>query len=143
MIKMTVETENFFTQEKTTTDLYFNLTKDELRRIALTNPDLWTAITVMSTVNTENMTQDDGLKVYSIIRELVLMSFGVRDGNRFRKTKEDRDEFEVSAEFDAVMDQLTDGEGSKLVTFLMQIMPTDLRDQLQNEHPEAFKGLPK
>ena len=143
MIKMTVETENFFTQEKTTTDLYFNLTKDELRRIAQTNPDLWTAITVMSTVDTENMTQDDGLKVYSIVRELVLMSFGVRDGNSFRKTKEDRDEFEVSAEFDAVMDQLTDGEGSKIVTFLMQIMPTDLRDQLQNEHPEAFKGLPK
>ena len=143
MIKMTVETENFFTQEKTTTDLYFNLTKDELRRIAQTNPDLWTAITVMSTVNTENMTQDDGLKVYSIIRELVLLSYGVRDGNRFRKTQADRDEFEVSAEFDAVLDQLTDGEGAKLVTFLMQIMPSDLRDQVQQEHPEAFKGLPK
>lgn len=143
MIKMTVETENFFTQEKTTTDLYFNLTKDELRRIGQTDPVLWQAITVMSTVDTNNMTQEDGLQVYNIIRKLVLLSYGVRDGNRFRKTAEDRDEFEVSAEFDAVMDQLTDGEGSKLVTFLMQIMPADLRDQVQKEHPEAFKGLPK
>lgn len=143
MIKITVETENFFTQEKSNTDLYFNLTKDELRRIAETDPELWEGINAMSTVDAGSMTPDDGLMVYSIIRKLVLMSFGVRDGNRFRKTRNDRDEFEVSAEFDAVMDQLTEGDGGKLVSFLMLIMPSELRIQVQKEHPEAFKGLLK
>lgn len=143
MMRMTVTVTDIFDEDAEPQEkvLYFNVTKDELRRVKSEKPVLWDMITGVQGMDTDNLSENDGMALYAVVRELILLSYGERQGNRFVKSEELKKAFEYSPEFNAVLDQLLDGDGAKFTTFLLQIMPKDLREMVMAENPDVVARL--
>lgn len=94
MIKETIEYENLMSGEKETAELYFHLNKPELVALSGEIDEL-----------KEVMNSNDNVRMFTKIKEIVLLAYGVRsaDGKRFVKSPEITKEFEQSEAFSEYM----------------------------------------
>ena len=120
MLKKKVTYTNF-NGEEVTEELYFNLTKAEITEMELTTPGGLSAYIEQITK------EEDGAELVKIMKELVLMSYGVKskDGRVFKKTEELRKEFSQTQMYsDVFMELATDADAA--VKFITGIVPRDL-----------------
>lgn len=88
-------------------------------------------------------TPEDGLLMMSIVKEMILRSYGQKseDGKHFRKSQQIREDFESSALFPAFfMDIYNDPTGNKVTAFLNGILPKSLMNKINAQ--EIMAALP-
>lgn len=126
MFKKTVTYEDWNGVERTE-DFYFNLTRVELAELE------YSSIPGESMTDhiTDLMKSRDMGVVIKTIKQMLLMSYGVKspDGKRFVKNDEVRTAFEENPAFDILyMELATDADAA--AEFVAGIMPSALRDKL-------------
>ena len=97
MLKRKITYEDFFTGETVTDEFYFNLTRTELTEMELGSEK------GMERYLKEIAAEQDPEKIYYLLKDIVLKSYGEREGSKFRKSKEISEEFAGTAAFDALM----------------------------------------
>ena len=117
MLKQKVKYLDFDDVEQNET-LYFNLNRMEL-------------IALQSRYGKDDMAkyiekvvaEEDYQKMYELLKDIVLTSYGVRseDGKRFVKNEKIREEFETSLAYEALIEDFHDDEGSTLNKFITGI----------------------
>lgn len=117
MLKQKVKYLDFDDVEQNET-LYFNLNRMEL-------------IVLQSRYGKDDMAkyiekvvaEEDYQKMYELLKDIVLTSYGVRseDGKRFVKNEKIREEFETSLAYEALIEDFHDDEGSTLNNFITGI----------------------
>lgn len=117
MLKQPVKYFDFDGIEQTET-LYFNLNRMEL-------------IALQARYGKEDMdkyiekvvAEEDYQKMYDLLKDIVLTSYGVRseDGKRFIKNEQIREEFETSLAYEALIEDFHDDEGTTLNNFITRI----------------------
>lgn len=117
MLKQPVKYFDFDGIEQTET-LYFNLNRMEL-------------IALQARYDKEDMAkyiekvvaEEDYQKMYALLKDIVLTSYGVRseDGKRFIKNDQIREEFETSLVYEALIEDFHDDEGAALNNFITGI----------------------
>lgn len=117
MLKQKVKYLDFDDVEQNET-LYFNLNRMEL-------------IALQSRYGKDDMAkyiekvvaEEDYQKMYELLKDIVLTSYGVRseDGKRFVKNEKIREEFETSLAYEALIEDFHDDEGSTLNNFITGI----------------------
>lgn len=117
MLKQPVKYFDFDGIEQTET-LYFNLNRMEL-------------IALQARYGKEDMAkyiekvvaEEDYQKIYDLLKDIVLTSYGVRseDGKRFIKNEQIREEFETSLAYEALIEDFHDDEGTTLNNFITGI----------------------
>jgi hypothetical protein len=121
VLKQTIAYEDF-DGEKQSEDFYFNLTKAELIDMMMLSgyEDYGAYLTGLVKSN-------DRARVYTIFKDIILKSYGVRiDGKRFKKTPELAEEFTTTAAYDELMSRLfTDGDFA--LQFLLGILPQEVQ----------------
>jgi len=126
MFKKTVTYEDWNGVERTE-DFYFNLTRVELAELEYSSfPG-----ESMSDHITELMKSRDMGVVIKTIKQMLLISYGVKspDGKRFVKNDDVRTAFEENPAFDILyMELATDAD--KAAEFVAGIMPSAMRDTL-------------
>ena len=109
MLKKTIKYVDF-NEEEVTEDFYFNLTTPEITKmIAKIGDDIDKYAEKLAA-------SGDYEKIIDFVEMLILTSYGVKseDGKRFVKSKEARENFEYSAAYAELFEQLmTDTEQSK------------------------------
>ena len=109
MLKKTIKYVDF-NEEEVTEDFYFNLTTPEITKmIAKIGDDIDKYAEKLAA-------SGDYEKIIDFVEMLILTSYGVKseDGKRFVKSKEARENFEYSAAYAELFEQLmTDPEQSK------------------------------
>lgn len=126
MFKKTVTYEDWNGVERTE-DFYFNLTRVELAELE------YSSIPGESMTDhiTDLMKSRDMGVVIKTIKQMLLMSYGVKspDGKRFVKNDDVRTAFEENPAFDILyMELATDADAA--AEFVAGIMPSALRDKL-------------
>lgn len=102
-------------------DFYFNLTKAEVAELELGRKG--GLVKYLQQI----MAEEDSPKIVQMMKEIVLMSYGVKseDGKRFIKTEELRTEFSQTAAYSEVFIALsTDAKAA--ADFMNGILPADL-----------------
>lgn len=136
MIKKTVIVEDIFEEQPDREEtFYFNLTKSELVQATDILPmvnDLQDRFT-----SPEGVTEKDLRDVTALIRDFIVRSYGVREGNRFIKTEQIREEFNGSPEFEAVLWDIMKDEAS-VAEFLIGLVPASLREEANKEAEAAL-----
>lgn len=112
MLKQTVKYESF-DGEIVTEELYFNLTRMDLLELnsRYEGEDLAAYL--------EKIQEEKNVKaLYTVLKDIVLMAYGVRDGNRFIRNDQVRKEFEESLAFAQLIEDFheTDHAMSDFVT---------------------------
>ncbi len=79
---------------------------------------------------------EDGDGLVKFIKELILMSYGVKEpgGKRFIKTKEQREAFEQSEAYATLFISLL-GDADATAEFVKGILPKDLNPDIAGERP--------
>lgn len=95
MIKRTVTYEDF-DGNQVTEDLYFNFTKTELIKLDIQYDGMQDKIQKM-------ITSGDNKEIYNAFEDIVLKAYGIKDGQKFRKSEEITRDFKDSLAYDAVM----------------------------------------
>lgn len=75
---------------------------------------------------------EDGGEIISIFRDILMRSVGKRDGKRFIKTQDIRDEFEQTGAYSAMLMELLQSENSG-ADFIAGILPADLAKQVEEQ----------
>lgn len=139
MFITTVKYKDFKGNERTT-ELCFNLTKSELRKI-----ETESEVPMSNALSKVYNNKDDKAALVKTISDFVHMSYGelTNDGIGFIKKKSDGtllvDEFMQTAAYDAFMNKLYD-EDHMIIDFCMGIMPSDIQEQIKKE---ALKSDPE
>lgn len=109
--------------EEITEEFCFHLSKAELIQMEVEMPGgMEDHLTMVSQ-------SKDGKLIIQTMKDLILKSYGVRDGNRFRKNADLREEFESSEAFSELfMELATDAESA--AKFVIGIMPAKLDKDL-------------
>lgn len=138
MIKKTVIVEDIFEEQPDREEtFYFNLTKSELVQATDILPmvnDLQDRFT-----SPEGVTEKDLRDVTALIRDFIVRSYGIREGNRFIKTEQIREEFNGSPEFEAVLWDIMKDEAS-VAEFLIGLVPASLREEANKEAEAALNA---
>lgn len=121
MLKREFTYKNFDGEEVTET-FHFQLSKAEI--IEMQVRDNGTFIDNLKSL----LQKRDVEKLYHFFKELVLDSVGVRQGNRFIKTPEIRDDFKYSVPYSELLTDLMTDEG-KMAEFARGVTPFDLTDE--------------
>lgn len=118
MLKRTI-TYNNFDNEEVTEEICFHLSKAELIQMEVEIPEgLEEHFKMVSE-------SQDGKLIIKTMKDLILRSYGIRDGNRFRKNAQIREDFESSEAFSELfMELATNGESA--ANFVVGIMPANL-----------------
>lgn len=130
MLKQLITYKNF-DDETVEKVLHFNLTKTELAEY---NVDLEAELQgILDRIqeiekNKDEATTSDMRRLLELVKTLMRMAYGVRDGERFIKTPELWTEFTQTAAYDAFLMSLFENE-EKAVAFMLGIMPADLREE--------------
>lgn len=134
MLKKEITFEDPFEGEKVTRTFYFNLTKAEITRWEFSMPGGVRA-------HLESVMQDpdnNGNEIMAAIEDLILRSYGVRDGSDFIKSDELREKFKSSEPYSELFWELcTNAE--EAAKFMNAVVPKDLAGQaeLPLEQPTA------
>ena len=127
MLKKEITYKDFDGNEKTKT-FFFNMTKAELTEVELSYKD-----GLVKTMQ-DAVDRDDKPRIMEIFKSLLLGAYGEKslDGERFIKTPEVREAFMQTQAFsDLYMELVTEPE--KVQTFILGIMPQELREQVQKQ----------
>lgn len=136
MFKYTLNYKNFRDEDKTKV-LRFNLSETEMRDLIKNDPSFNPGyLASLRTENVEELQPFDIMKMYDIIRKLVVYSYGEisEDGDQFRKNEEMVDAFVQSAAYEAFMDKilgLETGDSTVLTAFLTEVLPAKLRPAMK------------
>lgn len=133
MLKKTVTYEDWNGVTRTE-DFYFNLTRVECAEIEYGTNGASLSESIQDLVAARDMKT-----VISIIKKVLLMSYGVKspDGKRFIKNDETRDSFEQNPAFDILyMELATDAE--KAADFISGIIPSSMRENLGDNPKKAL-----
>ena len=116
---------------------YFNMSKTELTSLEI-NKDGGFSNHIMEIVECQN--DKNNKKLAGLIKELILMSYGVKseDGKRFKKSEELSAEFEQTAAFDEFYISLLTNT-DELLEFLKGIMPVMTKEQEKQIDTEVNK----
>lgn len=134
MIKKTVAYTDF-NGEKTTEDLYFNLSKAELLNMEITKDGSFSKYLI--DISQSNKAKD----VLEIMKELILSAYGERseDGKRFHKSKEKSEAFATSEAFSELLFGLL-ADADEASSFFLGLLPDDVRERAKGVSPD---DLPK
>lgn len=135
MLKRNVIYTNF-DGEEVTEELCFHLSKAELIQMEVEEPEGLEA--KFKRVSTSN----DGKLIISTMKDIILRSYGVRDGNRFRKSPQIREEFESSEAFSELfMELATNAESA--AAFIVGVLPQGLDKEVANIVEKANEEVVK
>lgn len=135
MFKITQTYEDFDGNTRTD-DLYFNFTEPQLRKFLDEEP----AFTQKNLA--ELMVTKDAVKMIDALQTLIVAAYGEKsaDGRSFIKNKEIQENFEGSAAFAQLMDDLMYKGDSKMVEdFLVNIFPAKFAGTIREEMTKASR----
>ena len=135
MFQTTVNYTDFDGHERKET-LYFNITEQQMRDLYQDDPD-FNANTLNSMLETR-----DPVEMLRIMKKLILASYGIKseDGKIHKKNKEIRENFECSAAFEQLMDDLMYKADEKFLRdFFTHIFPTKFEGEIKKSFEEAEK----
>lgn len=144
MLKKSITYTDFNGVEQTDV-CFFNLSKTELTQMEMSEKGGF------ENYISKIIDEKDNKKIYALFKEIVLMSYGEKssDGRSFIKKKlvdgqmvNLRDEFEQSMAFDALMMELIGGGEKAIATFINQLIPKDLQDEISKQVKEGKIKLP-
>lgn len=136
MLKKEITYEDPFTNEEVTQTFYFNLTKAEITEWEFSVDG---GLQQYLTAIVENQ---NGKEIMAAMKELILKSYGKREGSNFIKNERIREEFESSEPYSAMFWELcTDAEAAS--KFMNSIVPKDMANQeeLSVERPNLTESL--
>lgn len=137
MFKTDITYEGFDGQ--VTETAYFNLTKSEFLNMSANNDPF--IVKLKQFGKKKNRTIQD---VYLMIKDLVAVSYGVRDGNKFSKSEEISKDFIDSLAFDSfVWEMLGDENENLIIDFMSGILPAEYRAQYVEEVRKEFEAAKK
>lgn len=124
MLKKTITYTNF-DGDTVTEDFYFNMTKAELVELSLSETEDFGA-TLQAIVEAE-----DGAKIISYFKKIVLMSYGEKseDGRRFLKSEDMANAFSHTEAYSQLFMELATNATAASV-FVNGIMPADLMQEV-------------
>lgn len=135
MFQTTVKYTDFDGHERTET-LYFNITEQQMRDLYQDDPDF-------SEKALSNMMEGgDTAEMIRIMKKLILASYGEKsaDGKVHKKNKEIRENFECSAAFEQLMDDIMYKADEKyLMNFFTKIFPAKFADAITEQFGKAEK----
>lgn len=125
MLKQNVTYKNLFTDEEVTETLYFNLSKAEIINLMLEEDDYL--------ANLQTIGKDSEVKeLLKVVKDLIRRSYGIKDGDRFRKSDIIVDDFMTSEVYSTfIFDLFTDPV--KTAAFVEKVMPPELIEMAKNE----------
>lgn len=124
MLKKTVKYTDFDNQPQTD-DLYFHLTKAELVEFVSAYPgDFSDYVKKISR-------SDDRAEFVNLFRALILKSYGLKDGPRFRKSAEISEDFSHTEAYSALFFELLSSTDN-LIAFFNGVLGVDI-NELQKE----------
>jgi|WetSurMetagenome_2_1015567.scaffolds.fasta_scaffold20781_2 hypothetical protein len=128
MLKKTV-TYNDFDNAPQTDDLYFHLTKAELVEFVSAYPGEF-ADYIKKVSRAEDRSEFVGL-----FRRLILMSYGVKEGSRFRKSSELSEDFSHTEAYSALFFDLLDKTDNLIAFFngVLGVSVEDLRKEVEKK----------
>lgn len=133
MLKKTVTYEDWNGVTRTE-DFYFNLTRVECAEIEYGTNGASLSDSIKDLIAAKDM-----ITVITIIKKILLMSYGVKssDGKRFMKNDDIRDSFEQNPAFDILyMELATNSEAA--ADFISGIMPSAVRENLGDNPKKAL-----
>lgn len=136
MLKKTVTYTDFFGEERTE-DFYFHMTKAELNALAVGDDGIIEELNALAT------DAKNGKKIIAFFRKFVSEAYGERseDGRRFIKNETLSEEFQQTAAFDHLLNELLTGSEDP-IEFMKAIIPADLAKAAE-EQMQKQKGLPQ
>lgn len=117
--------------EEETKSFAFHLSKTELVDLEVSEKEGFKEM-IQRIIKTE-----DRKALIEQFKKIILMAYGVREGDRFRKSDELREEFSQTPAYEALFMELATQDG-KAVEFLTGCLPKDLRGDAQT----AMKAVP-
>lgn len=141
MIKRTITYENPFTEEKVTETHYFHISKADLVEMELEeHKDTYVnrkgeELTGMQAKLTRIAEAEDGKAIIDTTKDLIRRAYGIKDGEKFRKSAAIWDEFSSSEAFSQLFFELTT-DAEKSAEFMNGIIPNNL-DQIAEEVKQA------
>ena len=135
MFQTTVNYTDFDGHERKET-LYFNITEQQMRDLYQEDPDF-----NEKTLNSMLEGRDTG-EMLRIMKKLILASYGVKseDGKVHKKNKEIRENFECSAAFEQLMDDIMYKADEKfLKDFFTHIFPAKFAGEIATSFANAEK----
>lgn len=137
MFATTVNYTDFDGHERKET-LYFNITEQQMRDLYQDDPDF------SEKALTNAMETRDNNEFLRIMKKLILASYGEKseDGKVHKKNKEIRENFECSAAFEQLMDDIMYKADEKyLKGFFTQIFPSKFSGQIKEQFDAAEKMI--
>lgn len=119
MLKKTIKYTDMFDGSPQEAVVFFNLTKTELKELQFSAPGGFGSII------TEAIESQDGTKLFAEFKNLIRISYGVRDGDRFVKNDENWLAFTQTAAYDAFFTEISENQGAML-EFLKNVLPDDV-----------------
>lgn len=135
MFQTTVKYTDFDGHERTET-LYFNITEQQMRDLYQEDPDF------SEKALTSIVEGKDTGEMLRIMKKLILASYGEKsdDGKVHKKNKEIRENFECSAAFEQLMDDIMYKADEKfLMNLFTQIFPTKFAGTIKEQFAKAEK----
>lgn len=129
MFKYEITYKNFNDTERKKL-IRFNLSKDELMDLSQHDPDF--DASYLASVSEEK----DPMKMYEIIRKLIILSYGELsdDGDVFDKSDEVVNRFMHSAVYRAFLEELLNTDDDTLIrSFIFGIFPAEFADTLKGQ----------
>ena len=146
MLKKTVKYEDFDGNLRTEV-LHFNLNRVELMDVAMNLPGKVTtslAEDVNEIDETEAVSRMFGALgnkgIYEFIKMLVEKSYGVKsaDGRKLEKSEELLEDFKQTLAYEAVIMELIGGDGTAASTFINNVLPKDvMENMIKNQRGNA------
>ena len=133
MFQTTVNYTDFDGHERKET-LYFNITEQQMRDLYQDDPDF------SEKALTNIVEGKDPAEMLRIMKKLILASYGEKseDGKIHRKNKEIRENFECSAAFEQLMDDIMYKADEKFLrTFFTQIFPAKFAGTIGEQFSKA------
>ena len=115
-------------------DLYFNFTEPQMREFVTNEP-------TFSEENLSNLiATKDRMKMLAALQKLIVAAYGKRvdDGRVFKKSKEISENFECSAAYAQLMDDIMyKGDVKTVESFILNIFPTKFSTIIKDEMNKA------
>ena len=116
MIKKTITYTDFFEETEVTEDFYFNLSKAELMELEASFPG------GMQKYFNKIIKEENGAEVMNVFKNILLKSYGKRDGGKFVKSEAIRDEFYSSPAYSELLMELLSSE-TAATEFFKRVLP--------------------
>lgn len=143
MLKRDITYENPFTDEKVTETHYFHISKSDLVEMELEEHNATytkdgVELTGAQAKLQRIMDSEDGRSIMDEIKDFIRRSYGIKDGERFRKSKEISDDFASSEAFSQLFFELCT-DPTVAGEFMSGIIPSNLPQVAEEIRQQAEK----